>query len=40
MPWKYEVTVMDKESEEGDGEKRLEVIDANIMNIVGTSRRT
>lgn len=40
MPWKYEITNVDKVLEEGEGGKSLEVLDEDVTNITGMSRMT
>lgn len=39
MPWRYDITGVEKGSEEGD-EKESEVVNADVINIAGTSRMT
>lgn len=38
MPWKYYITVVDREPKDVEHEKMLEVINADDTNIPGTSR--
>lgn len=40
VPWKYDITVVDKEREEVECEKSLEIIDIDVTNIAGTGRMT
>lgn len=38
LPWKHEITVVDKVFEKCEGKKGLEVMDIDVTNIAGMSR--
>lgn len=40
VPWKYDVMFVDREPKEVEREKSREVVSADVINIMGTSRMT